>query len=205
MSINLPFSAPCERNKNHILEEISPYLQSVSTVLEIGTGTAQHAVYFAQKHPHLIWQTSDQESYLAGIRAQLNHAELPNLPAPALLNVNQQHWFDSHALFATVYTANTLHIMDATSVRAFFLGLPKVTSSGAYLIIYGPFKYRGKFTSESNRQFDETLRASDWGYAIPNFEEVAELAGESGFDLLEDVVMPANNQCLIFQKASSQR
>lgn len=200
MSIDLPFSAPCERNKNDILEAITPYLKSVSTALEIGTGTAQHAVCFAQQHPHLIWQTSDQESYLAGIRAQLDHAKLPNLPAPLLLNVNQQRWIDDDSLFAAVYTANTLHIMDPKSVRAFFLGLPNVTSRGAYLIIYGPFKYSGKFTSESNRQFDETLRESDWGYAIPDFETVAELAEEVGFNLREDMTMPANNQCLIFQK-----
>jgi len=194
MSIDLPFSAPCERNKNDILKTITPYLKSVNTALEIGTGSAQHAVYFAQKHPHLIWQTSDQDSYLEGIRAQLNHAQLPNLPAPVLLDVNQQDWMDDDSLFATVYTANTLHIMDPKSVQGFFLGLPKVTNADAYLIIYGPFKYQGKFTSESNQLFDETLRASDWGYAIPDFEAVAELAGAVGFNLLDDVAMPANNQ-----------
>jgi len=138
---------------------------------------------------------------LDGIRAQLANAGLSNIRAPLTLDVNQARWLDSGERFPAVYTANTFHIMDWPTVQAFFSGLPSVCLNDAYLIVYGPFKYNGKFTSESNRNFDETLRNSDWGSAILDYEQVAELALAAGFGLLKDVAMPANNQCLIFQRA----
>lgn len=201
MSIEIPFSAPCERNKDVILEVISPYLEKVDSVLEIGTGTAQHALHFAKELPRLIWQTSDQLPYLEGIHAQLDNTPLENVRYPITLDVNQSVWCEGGERFPAVFTANTFHIMSWSSVRAFFSGLPEVTTSDAYLIVYGPFKYHGKFTSESNKEFDQTLRASDWGSAIPDYYEVAELAKGAGFVLVKDVTMPANNQCLIFERA----
>ena len=199
MSIEIPFSAPCERNKDDIFDVISPYLTQVGAVLEIGTGTAQHAVHFAYKLPSIDWQTSDQASYLGGIRAQLDNAKLSNIRYPLTLDVNQKRWVESGERFSAVYTANTFHIMDWQSVQAFFSRLPSVCLNGAYLIVYGPFKYQGEFTSESNRHFDETLRNSDWGSGIVDYEKIAELAQAVNFRLVKDVSMPANNQCLIFQ------
>jgi len=201
MAIEIPFSAPCERNKNDILEAIEPHLRDRDVVLEIGTGTAQHAVHFATQLPQLIWQTSDQASYLNCIRAQLDNAQLQNVRYPLTLDVNQPVWIRNSQRFSAVYTANTFHIMDWASVQAFFCGLSRVTFDEAILIVYGPFKYGGKFTTESNKAFDEKLRASDWGSAIRDFERVNELAEKVGFSLLQDVSMPANNQCLIFQRS----
>ena len=201
--IDIPFSEACERNKNVILDVLSPYLSKVDTVLEVGTGTAQHAVYFAPKHPQLTWQTSDQDHYLEGINAQLAHAKVVNVLTPFELNVNQSPWVPDHARYDAVYTANTFHIMTWLDVQAFFAGLSKVTKEGSYLFVYGPFKYKECFTSESNQVFDNTLRSRGCGSAIRDFEKVNELAQQSGFQLLEDHAMPANNQCLIWQSIAT--
>ena len=199
MSLVIPFSEACERNKDIILETISPFLQQASTVLEIGSGTAQHAVYFARNTPHLSWQTSDQGQYLEGISAQLQNAEVANVMAPLQLDVRQTLWCEKHKKFDLIYSANTLHIMSWDEVCSLFSGLAAVSQAGAYLIFYGPFKYRGEFTSESNKQFDQILRARGVGSAIRDFEDVNQLAQNGGFELLLDQAMPANNQCIIWQ------
>lgn len=205
--MNIPFSQACERNKDPILEAIQPYLQDAKSVLEIGSGTGQHALYFAQNLSHLTWQTSDQAQYLDGINAQINNAkqhnqELSNLINPFELDVTQPDWLPKALAgqkFDAVYSANTLHIMAWNQVKAFFAGLPEVVAKDTYLIIYGPFKYQGKFTSESNEVFDQDLISRGVGSAIRDFEEVDQLAKEVGFRLVKDIAMPANNQCLIWR------
>lgn len=207
VKLNIPFSQACERNKDPILEVIQPYLVTSKSVLEIGTGTAQHALHFAQHLPHLNWQTSDQLQYLDGINAQIDNAkqhnnELDNLLSPFQLDVTQAKWLadlDKEQNYDAVYTANTFHIMDWSMVKAFFKGLPQVVKPASYLIVYGPFKYQGKFTSASNQSFDQDLRSRGVGSAIRAFEEVDNLAQAAGFTLVKDVAMPANNQCLIWQ------
>lgn len=200
-SITLPFSAACERNKDPILAALGGYFKELSSVLEIGTGTAQHALYFAQQHPHISWQTSDRAEYLDGILAQLQQAPLDNVLPPLRLDVQQQNWVGG-ARFDAVYTANTLHIMNSQQVEAFFSGLPEVLNQQAWLFIYGPFKYQQKLTSQSNRDFDQSLRQRGVGSAIRDFEWIEELATKAGLRLLEDVAMPANNQCLIWQRVT---
>ncbi|RBP52843.1 DUF938 domain-containing protein [Arenicella xantha] len=200
MTILLPFSAACERNKDAILDVISSVLDEVDHVLEIGTGTAQHALHFAQAKPHLEWQTSDCDAYLDGIRAQLLNAKVENIRLPLGLNVNQTVWVEAGLRFPLIYTANTLHIMAWTEVEALFAGLPTVSADGAYFIVYGPFKYHGRFTSESNAQFDQSLRGRGQGSGIRDVEAVVGLADQAGFGLLRDVSMPANNQCLVFRR-----
>jgi len=196
----IPFSAACERNKDVILEVIKPYLCNLDSVLEIGSGTAQHAIHFARSLPNLQWQTSDQASYLDGVKAQLENSNIKNVEWPIELNVNQAVWVADGQLFDAIYTANTLHIMNSGDVRAFFTGLPSVTHKDALLIIYGPFKYAGEFTSESNREFDQSLRSRECGSAIRDIEHVHKLAALAGFDFLVDNNMPANNQCLIYKR-----
>jgi len=200
MSLVIPFSGACERNKDVILEVILPYLSKAKTVLEIGSGTAQHAIYFAQNMPHLIWQTSDQKEYLEGINAQLQNADIDNVQRPYELDVNQNHWIENQQRFDLIYTANTFHIMRWSDVCVFFNGLNTVVNTNAVLIVYGPFKYNGKYTSASNQAFDHTLRSRECGSAIRDFESVDELAKEQGFELIKDHSMPANNQCLIWQR-----
>lgn len=194
-----PHSEACERNKSPILSVISPYLEAVDRAIEIGSGTAQHAIYFAKEHPHLEWQTTDQNYYLEGISAQLNNARLANVLPPYELDVNQQQWLPEPLRYSLAYTANTLHIMSESDVRSFFSGIGQVLNENAILIIYGPFKYGGKFTSQSNAEFDLSLRSRETGSAIRDFELIEDLANDAGFCLLKDVAMPANNQLLIWQ------
>ncbi|WP_189398109.1 DUF938 domain-containing protein [Arenicella chitinivorans] len=196
----IPFSPACERNKDPILSVITDLLSSVESVLEIGSGTAQHAVYFAASNPSLRWQTSDLAENLEGIRAQLANAELTNTPAPLELDVTRPEWFASAVRYPLVYTANTLHIMPWTSVQALFAQLPKVLERDGYFVCYGPFKYAECFTSDSNRAFDARLRSRGVGSGIRDFEAVATLAQSAGMVLVADHTMPANNQCLIFRR-----
>jgi len=199
----LPFSAACERNKDVILETLSPYLADVNIVLEIGSGTAQHAVHFARAQSHLVWQTSDQTQYIDGIVSQLKYAELDNILAPIVIDVKQVQWVPDGKKYSAIYSANTLHIMNASEVEVFFQGLPLVSKDKAYLFIYGPFKYEGAFTSESNAEFDRSLRSRECGSAIRDFEVIETYANKAGFNLIKDHKMPANNQLLVFQKQSS--
>lgn len=201
--VSLPFSEACERNKDVILDIISPILVTADTVLEIGSGTAQHAVHFAHNIASLNWQTSDQAHYLEGIEAQLTVAELSNVQRPIELNVNQQPWLKVARRFDAIYTANTFHIMTDSDVTQFFNGLTQVMKQGCTVFVYGPFKYQGKFTSESNANFDESLRSRDCGSAIRDFEWVNQLAESVGLILLKDHKMPANNQLLIWQSLKS--
>jgi len=205
MTINIPFSEACERNKDIILDTIRPYLDGVNTVLEVGSGTAQHAIYFSHAMGHLRWQTSDQLEYLEGINAALDnakesHSGLNNVAYPFELNVNQAIWNKSGTRYQAVYTANTFHIMSESDVEQFFAGLEAVTQVNSYLIVYGPFKYDGEFTSASNGSFDNTLRSRGVGSAIRDFEFVSGLAVDQGFELLKDHIMPANNQCLVWRR-----
>ena len=199
--VNLPFSPACERNKEVILDVIAPYLSQAKSVLEIGAGSAQHAVHFSAAFPEVIWQASDQSQYLSGIRAQLNNASLVNILPPIELDVNQKEWVVKGKVFDVVYTANTFHIMSQSDVEAFFVGLSSVVASEAFLVVYGPFKYAGNFTSASNQEFDQTLRSREWGSSIKDFENINALAVEQGFQLIQDHAMPANNQCLVWQKS----
>ena len=197
-SIEIPYSEACERNKDPILRVMSDLLDKVESVLEIGSGTAQHAVYFASEKPHLIWQTSDQSDYLNGIEAQLSVAGVANVLPPIQLDVNQSSWDAQGRKFDLVYTANTFHIMRQEDVEAFFRGLKQVASNESVLVIYGPLKINGQFTSESNLAFDQRLRARGVGSAIRDLEWVENLARDAGFRLEHNHYMPANNQCLIF-------
>ena len=198
--MKIPYSEACERNKAPILEVLSQHFDRAESVLEVGSGTAQHAIWFAAAKPHLRWQTSDQQSYIEGIEAQLALANLSNVASPILLDVNQDVWAENRTLYDLVYTANTLHIMSETDVEAFFAGLNQVMGDQASLVVYGPFKYAGGFTSESNQAFDLSLRSRGVGSGIRDFEWVNRLAEQQGLGLVEDHKMPANNQCLIWSR-----
>lgn len=201
MSLTVPFSAACERNKDPILDVLRAYFTEITDVLEIGSGTAQHALHFAARCPHLRWQTSDQELYLDGIRAQLCNAAQPNVLPPVNLDVMQADWHDGDMRYDGVYTANTLHIMNRKQVRALFAGLCSVCHDDSLLMIYGPFKYQGEFTSASNASFDRSLRDRGVGSAIRDFEWIDDLAAAAGFRLLNDFAMPANNQTLVWRRS----
>lgn len=192
---DLPFSQACENNKQPILDVLLRHLDDCRSVLEIGGGTGQHAVYFAQHFAKVLWQSTDVPGNVDALNLRIEQAQLENLPRAIALDVNQKPWpsVSGDALF----TANSLHIMSADSVENFF------TEVGDHckrkLLVYGPFKYAGEFTTESNAHFDLWLKDRDPQSGVRDFEWVNRLAGAAGFELLEDNAMPANNQLLVWQ------
>ena len=195
-----PYADACDRNRGPILEVLRQHFADRHRVLEIGSGTGQHAVHFAAALPQLTWQTSECEPSLAGIRLWLDEAGLPNLPQPIALDVTGA-W--PNARFDAVFTANTLHIMGWSEVRALFAALPKVLTSDAVLAVYGPFNYDGRFTSPSNAAFDEWLKQRSARSGIRDFAAVDELARSIGLALVEDRAMPANNRTLVWRRGAA--
>ena len=204
-----PYSESCERNSAPILQVLQQHLGQARNVLEIGSGTGQHAVHFAAAMPWLRWQASDHCDYLPGIRQWLDEAALPNTPAPlelqAVIGEGLQPLpplpvHDGVAGFDAVFTANTLHIMGWEEVQALFAGLPSLMAPEGLLVAYGPFNYNGAFTSDSNRNFDGWLKARDPRSGIRDFEAIDALARTQQLELREDVAMPANNRCLAWRR-----
>jgi cyclopropane fatty-acyl-phospholipid synthase-like methyltransferase len=193
-----PFSEACERNQAPILSVLREVFAHRRHVLEIGSGTGQHAVYFAAGLPHLVWQASDVAANLDGIRAWREEARLPNLPEPIELDIDQARW---PALpVDAVFTANTLHIVSWHQVQALFARVGEVMPAGGVLAVYGPFNYGGRFTAESNARFDAMLRERDPRSGIRGFEDVDGLARAQGLVLERDAAMPANNRTLVWVK-----
>lgn len=192
-----PFSPACDRNKTPILEILRPLLADRQRLLEIGSGTGQHAVHFAAQLPHLLWQTSDRAENLPGIQAWLTEAGLANTPAPLTLDVGGT-WPSQR--FDAVFSANTLHIMSWDEVLTLFSQLPAVLEDRAVLAVYGPFRYDGHHTSDSNAAFDAALKADAPHRGIRDFEAVDALAQSIGLRLVADHAMPANNRCLVWQR-----
>ena len=194
----LPCSEACERNKEPILAILRECFRHTRTVLEVGSGTGQHAVHFAGAMPWLAWQPSERPGELDGIHAWRASAALPNLHAPIVLDVLA----DWPALPVDgVFSANTLHIMGWDGVEAFFAGAGRVLATGGCLAVYGPFNYGGAFTSESNRHFDRWLKARDPHSGIRDNEPVQALAARAGLQPEADHAMPANNRLLVWRKA----
>ncbi|MDP5212224.1 DUF938 domain-containing protein [Pseudoalteromonas tunicata] len=192
-----PFSQACENNKIPIVEQLKKIFTTTSKVLEVGSGTGQHAVFFAAQLPHLIWQPTDLTVNHYGINAWRNELPSPNLKPPLELDVSAA-W--PVLQVDGIFTANTLHIMSWELVKMFFQGVGKHLALQGRLVVYGPFKYQGQFTSESNAQFDLWLKAHDSARGVRNIEDVVQLAQSVGLALISDTVMPANNQLLVFEK-----
>jgi SAM-dependent methyltransferase len=194
----LPFSAACERNKDPILEVLRVRFADRTQVLEIGSGTGQHAVYFARELDHLTWHPTEQLAYLADLTERARIEGPPNLRAPTLLDVRQAVWPVRGA--DAMFTANTLHIMSWPEVMALFKGIGTVLAPGGVLCIYGPFRYAGRYTSDSNREFDGMLQERDPESGLRDIEAVSLLADQYGLHLDADLDLPANNRLLVFTK-----
>jgi SAM-dependent methyltransferase len=192
-----PFAPACERNRDPILAVLRTHFADRRSVLELGSGTGQHAVHFAAAMPWLAWQCSDVETNLPGIRQWLDEAALPNTPPPIALDVTGA-WPAQR--FDAVFTANTLHIVGWPEVEVLFAGVGRVLAGDGVLVVYGPFNYGGAFTSDSNRDFDAWLKARDPCSGVRDFEAVDALAHGIGLRLVEDVAMPANNRCLVWSR-----
>jgi SAM-dependent methyltransferase len=195
-----PYSQSCDNNRAPILSVIRPLFSTCSSVLEIGSGTGQHAVYFAGKMPHLIWHTSDREENHPGIRMWLAEAALPNTRAPATLDVNQPQWPDLSV--DAVFSANTAHIISWEAVQAMFQRVGSLLPAGGRFALYGPFNYGGHYSSDSNARFDDWLKSRDPLSGIRHFEGLNQLASLAQLDLQGDYEMPANNRLLCWEKSS---
>jgi len=193
-----PYAESCDQNREPILEILRPLLRDVRSVLEIGSGTGQHAVYFSAHLPHLTWQTSDLIENHAGINLWLDNEGSANALRPLVLDVRTGPWPERQ--YGTVFSANTVHIMGWESVDALFAGVGGVLESGGLFILYGPFNYGGHYTSESNARFDEWLKARNPHSAIRNFEDLDALAKKAGLVLHADIEMPVNNRTLVWRK-----
>lgn len=194
----LPFSQACENNKQPILECLSSVFDQARSVLEIGTGTGQHAVYFAEALPHLTWQPSDHPDSAYLSQDRLAACEAPNLLPFVTLDVSEADW--SVGEVDAVYSANTAHIMSWAEVERMFEGVARRLPSGGAFCLYGPFNDRGQYTSDSNRQFDRHLRARGSHMGIRDTVDLVTLAGSVDLQLEADVPMPANNRILVWRK-----
>lgn len=198
-----PYSQACENNKEPILEVLVSAFSKSTRVLEIGSGTGQHAVYFAPRLPHLTWIPSDVKENHAGIRMWMEDEPAVNLAPLEELDVRMASWpFEN---IDGVFTANTAHIMHWPEVVRMFRGVSDLLSTGGVFVQYGPFNYHGRYTSESNRRFDEALRARDSGMGLRDIDALSELARAGGLELMKDVSMPANNRTLVWEKVISKK
>lgn len=193
-----PFAESSEQNKAPILAVLQKYCSTAESVLEIGSGTGQHAVFYAEQFSQLTWFASDRIEYHAGIQMWLDDSSLPNIKGPLLLDVNQQDWPLNQT--DVVFSANTVHIMDWPSVQNMFAGIGRVLKTDGHLCLYGPFNYNGQFSSESNARFDLWLKQRDPQSGVRDFEALLVLAENAGLSFVEDVEMPANNRVLVWQK-----
>lgn len=199
-----PFSQACENNKRFIYDRLVDQFQPGNVVLEIGSGTAQHVLFFAEMMPQVHWLPSDMPKNMPTLRAALAHHAFKNIAAPVALDVTQKPWpfpsADSEPGGVDgVFTANTLHIMPFEAVECFFMGVGTLLQTGGRLCVYGPFKYEGEFTTPSNASFDAHLKEFDPRMGIRDFESVQALAKAQNLELLADHDMPANNQLLVWQ------
>ncbi|PWT73308.1 MAG: methylase [Proteobacteria bacterium] len=193
-----PYSEACERNKGPILRILSEAFADRVKVLEIGSGTGQHAVHFAEHLPHLQWQPSDVAEHLPGLQLWCQPAKLANLLYPIELDVDQPQWPRIHADAA--FTANTLHIVSWPQVERLFEQIALVLPERGVLAVYGPFNYNRRHTSESNARFDLMLRQRDPHSGIRDFEDVDALAQTNGLRLVGDDEMPANNRTVVWER-----
>jgi cyclopropane fatty-acyl-phospholipid synthase-like methyltransferase len=193
-------SEACERNKDPILQILRGAFAASRTVLEIGSGTGQHAVYFAHQLPKLNWQSSETAQYLPALRARIEQAGAVNLPPPVELDVRRQPWPVTR--IDSVFSANTLHIMSWQAVEEFFRGVGALLGADAVLCVYGPFRYAARYTSDSNEAFDRYLQERDAASGIRDFEAVNALAASEGLRFEADHDMPANNRTLVWRRGT---
>lgn len=194
-----PYSEACEQNKDPILAVIKPLFEKRRAVLEIGSGTGQHAVYFAKNLPHLRWHTSDVKDNHPAIQQWLDEAQLPNTRPPLALDLESDTW--PTLVVDAVFSANTTHIMRWAAVEAFFAGVGKLLAPQGLFVVYGPFNYNGQYTSASNARFDQWLKQRDPLSGIRDVADLNRLAEQAGLRLVHDYEMPVNNRILLWQRA----
>jgi len=199
---NKPFSESCEQNRLPIRQVLSRYVEGRRTLLEIGSGTGQHAIYFAAEFPWLVWQTSDLEQQHSGIAAWIRDSGLYNVLYPLSLDAASDWPSQQYDL---LFSANTLHIMSEPAAEGFMRKVSGCMHAQSVLIVYGPFNYQNRYTSDSNARFDQWLKQRDPASGIKNFEWLKDIAELSGLECIEDIAMPANNRILVWHKTDDAK
>lgn len=188
------------RNREPILSVLAQLFPSPGVVLEIASGTGEHAVHFARALPHLTWQPSDVEpGALASITAWRDEAALPNLRAPIVLDVLREPWPIDHA--DGIVSINLVHIAPWEATIALFAGAARLLAPSRIVYLYGPFRFGGAFTAPSNEAFDRSLRARDPRWGVRDVDAIAEAARGAGFALDGMFAMPANNHSIVFRRS----
>lgn len=186
------------RNKTPILEVLKLYVTKDERVLEVGSGTGEHAIFFAKHLPQSFWHTSDVKENHKDIIDHLEQEKLNNVDGPAVLKIGVDDF--PKKTFQYVFTANTLHIMSWKECKTLFKLLGKRLREGSLTFFYGPFNYNNEYTSEGNQRFDASLKGQNSACGIRNFEDVCANMTKAGFKLLKDHEMPANNRVLVFER-----
>jgi cyclopropane fatty-acyl-phospholipid synthase-like methyltransferase len=196
-----PFSEACLRNQQPIADALKKLLPNAARLLEIGSGTGQHAVFCAQALPHLKWQTSDLPQHHEGMLKWIEDAGLDNVLPPLVLDVDQA-WPDfSAASISHVFTANTVHYIAWESVVNMFTNVSELLPEKGLFVIYGPVNVAGQYTSEGNAGLDEWLKTCVNPLAgIKDIADIEQLAKDQGLALIDNIAMPANNRLLVLQK-----
>jgi SAM-dependent methyltransferase len=196
----LPSSPACLRNRGPILNVLKDYTDQDDHILEIGHGTGEHAVYFAKELP-IVWQPADQKAYHWVMKERLEQDQLSNLLPPLEIVIgNQSIKNQTKKIYDAVFSANTLHIMSEQLALKFCLEVGEVIKNGGYLFLYGPFKFNGDFTSESNQAFDYSLKFRDPESGIRDFEILSEKLKVGGLSFKKRYDLPSHNQFLVYQK-----
>jgi len=194
-----PFSNACERNQEPILDVMKEFItKDHKRLIEVGSGTGQHAVYLASHFPWMEWHPTDVSSKLSGIKLWLSEAKVPNVKLPARLEVGRDDF--PKLKFDVVFTANTFHIMHWKECKSLMKLLGHRLRENSLVFIYGPFKYNGEFTSPSNEEFDRSLKERDSLSGLRSFEDVNQNMAKNGFEILCDYDMPANNRMLVYKR-----
>ena len=193
-----PFSDACEENKQPILQVIQQYFSKANNILEIGSGTGQHAVFFAKHLNNLTWHSSDVAIYHDGIKQWLADYPGNNIKGPYLLDVNQADW--PSGSFDGIFSANTTHIMSWPDVVEMFKGIGQHLHRAGFFCLYGPFNYHGNYTSASNQRFDQFLKQRDSKSGLRDIDDLTKLATAAGLEFIADHEMPVNNRTLVWRK-----
>lgn len=209
LELELPFSPACLRNQDPILTLLRRWVPPEARVLEVGSGSGQHAIHMARHLPGVCWQPSERSESMAGLagrialEGQSGLAPGARVAPPLVLDVTKAHW--PAGPFEAVFTANTLHIMPAAAVPHLLAGSIKVLTVDGLLLIYGPFRYGDGHTAASNEAFDAQLRQLDPAMGVRDIEQLQAEAAQLGLHLQADAAMPANNRLLVFQQCNEGR
>lgn len=198
--MNKPVAESCLQNQQPILDTLRGVFTEAGEVLEVGSGTGQHAVFFSEHLPHLTWQPSDLQDQHPGMLLWLNEVEHNRIKPPLVLDVDDESWPVQSMDY--VFTANTTHIISLAQAERMFVHIASVLKPGGLFAQYGPFNYNGEYTSESNARFDQWLKQQHPQSCIKHFEQLRDFASDNALHCVEDIEMPANNRLLVWQKQS---